>query len=102
MKTKTVVCLSEYKKLHPLEKRMVRFFKDKIWPYATLPFVNFFAMYYSFSHHTIWYWVLFFVISFFTSLALLERYGNLSMEIRPEFNEREAVKKWAKKFIHGK
>lgn len=99
---KTAVCLSEYKKLGTFERKMIKFLNGKDWLMATLPIINILVIFFSAWQNTAWYYVLFLVIFFFSGCIWAERYGKLSVEIRPEFNEREAVKKWAKKFIHGK
>lgn len=93
------VRLSEWKKLNFLEKKMLKFMKNKEWLFGILPFLNFGAGYYSFSHHTVWYWVLFFVIFFLVALIILERYGNLTVTSTKQVDKNITLKKWARNFI---
>jgi len=78
MKTTTVVHLSEYKKLSTFEKKMVRFFKNKSWLFFLIPISFYGAIYLSVWQHTFWYIGLYVLISFFTALALLEKYCKVS------------------------
>ena len=78
MKTITVVHLSEYKKLSPFEKKMVRFLKGKSYLFGLLPISLFLMVWVCHLLNSFWYLVPYFIIYFFAFCAAAERYGKVS------------------------
>jgi hypothetical protein len=78
MKTITVVHLSEYKKLNPFEKKMIRFFQGKSWLFGLIPISLFLMVWLCASLHNFWYLIPYFMFYFFAGLLSAEKYGKVS------------------------
>ena len=100
-----VICLSEYKKMNSFEKNLIKFFHKRLWMATlfavSLPIQNFLVMYYSFTHRSVWYWVVWFLSYFFCALAFIERYGNLTIEHHKPIDKNITLKKWARNFLEN-
>jgi hypothetical protein len=79
LKSTTVVSVSEYKKLSPFEKRIIKFCQKREERLFLLIPISFFLMIWLCAYlNNFWYLLVYFIVYGFTFLALIEKYGKVS------------------------